>query len=263
MSNFIRLALLIVFSISICSCYTPEGVEVGSSSVDLNFKEIKLSYDFSTIVDIHTASQNPYFYKFMDDCDEFSLAHSVDGTSRYSGRIEWLSHITSHEYLYPDDRKPSITIELIDNKGETIRQNVESYNVLSKRICDIPKVDKVVKATITVKSIKTKNYGIQVVWTKTAEESGWPINEFVSDGSVSCANTSIVKVGSKAEGVFARLSNIISNTATTGSESSRYIKDDDSLLPPHLQRSVMIRRATKATEPNNVVWSAPTYYKAI
>lgn len=253
----LKLLIWLCISFSLCSCTMPNGVSIGPTGdngeeyITLNFSKVSLKFDMSK--KLNTAF-------IGGDFGEFITYHNVVNPdwSNYSGAITKLSDFLWDEGRFDDGHKPSITITLEDNYGTT-KHKCEKEDITWNTVLGIPNPNHLHKATIEVKSMKTSTYGIQVSWKKTATEDDWPINEFVSDGTITCDMPSITKGGTNNDNgdVAARGNTIISNTSDkTG---KYYVLEEKEFISPDLRKPVL----TKAAISDDLKWNEPTIYKAI
>lgn len=244
----------------LCSCSLPSGVSIGpvddngNETITLNFSKVALKFDWSKKL-------NTVFVG--SDYGEFITAHNVANPdwSKYSGTINNIGNILWNADSYDESHRPSITVTIEDMyMGKTVH-NCSKDDISWNTVFGIPKISHFYQATVEIKSIKTRDNGIQVVWKKSALKDNWPINEFVGDGSTSCENTAITKVGTNnnSGNVAARGKTIISNTSDIPiNKNTRFVIDNRQIISPDLCRPVLINGSISKTRE----WSKPIIYKA-
>lgn len=254
----IRIMLCIGVLLETVSCSLPNGISIGPTgnngeqTLTLNFSKVSLRFDFEK--KLQTAFIISDYYEFIN-------AHCIPYNDSYSGAITSLSTVLWNEQNYDDSHKPSITVTIEDMFGKT-DHHCKAEDITGNTVLGIPNPDNFYKGTVEIKSIKTSQYGIQVVWKNSATKDNWPINEFVKDGSISCDVPSIIKVGTNNNSgdVAGRGGVIIGNTSDELiTDSERYIIKDVQLLSPDLCKPVMVNGEIS----NEVKWSEPVIYQAI
>jgi len=260
-NHFIHLLLFFVMPLCMCSCSMPNGVSIGpvddngQKTITLQFDKVTLKFDWSK--KLNTAF-------VVGDYGEFIAAHNVANCdwSKYSGTIDNLGNILWDVDSYDESHRPSISVTIEDVfYGKTVHQ-CNKEDISWNTVFGIPKIDNFYQGTVEIKSIKTRDNGVQVVWKKSALKDNWPINEFVKDGSISCENTAITKVGTNNDSgnVAARGNTIISNTSDKDiKEDARFTIDEKQLLSPDLCKPVLINGGVS----ENVKWSKPVIYKTL
>lgn len=254
--------LFMVSFLFLSSCQLPEGVSIGpidntgQETIKIELNKVALKFDFSTGV-------NTSF--IMGDYGEFITAHNAikQDWSNCSGTIDNLANILWNEDLYDTDHKPSITVDLFEAfNNESQVHNCKKGDVTYNTVFGIPYVRHLNKVTIKIKSIKTRDNGVQIVWEKTAFKDNWPINEFIKDGKVYCENSSITKVGTNNDNgnVAVRGNTIITNTSNKIiTKEDDFILDEKQLISPDLCKPVLLN----GSESTGAQWSKPVIYKEI
>lgn len=255
--------ILFIFFILHCfgSCSFPNGISIGpvndngEETIILDFKKVALKFDLSK--KLNTAFIN-------GDYGDLIVAHNANDInwSNYSGTIDVLSNILVNEESYDEDHKPSITVIITDLFNKDTTHRCKKEDISWNKVLGIPNNPNLYQATIEIKSIKTRDNGVQVIWKKTAFIDNWPINEFVENGTIKCDVTSITKVGTNNDNgnVAARGNTIISNTSNRPIKiDDRFIEDDIQLISPDLRKPVLVN-GDKSTQ---IKWSEPVIYKAI
>lgn len=257
----IHLLLFLEMLLCLCSCSLPNGVSIGpvddngQETITLSFSKVALKFDWSKKLNTGFVSS---------DYGEFITAHNVANPdwSKYSGTINNIGNILRNVDSYDESHRPSITVTIEDMfMGKTVH-NCSKDDISWNTVFGIPKISNFYQGTVEIKSIKTRDNGIQIVWKKSALKDNWPINEFVEDGSISCENTAITKVGTNNDSgnVAARGKTIISNTSDKDiKENACFTIDEKQLLSPDLCKPVLINGDVS----KNVKWSEPVIYKAI
>lgn len=254
-----KIIVLILFCL--CSCSLPNGVSIGpvdnsgQKTVTLTFNQVALKFDLSEkVITGFVAS----------DYSDLITAHNVVNQDwyRYSGTIENLSSLLWNVDAYDEDHKPSITVTIEDLVTGKIEHKCKKEDISGNTVFGIPNVSKFQQGTVEIKSIKTNENGVQVVWKKSALKSTWPINEFIADGTISCDVTAIIKVGTnnRRGSVATRKNAIITNTSDkTSGEPRRLVVDDRQLISPNLRKPVLVNGDIS----KDVKWSEPVIYKEI
>ena len=257
----IRRLLYIVILFYVCSCSFPNGISIGKvddygqKTITLDFSNVALKFDFSET--INTAFVN-------SDYGQFITAHNVidQDWSKLSGTINSLSNILWDAESYDDSHRPSITVTVEDMFMGKTEHKCKKEDISGNTIFGIPNVSSFYQGTVEIKSIKTQDHGVLVVWSKSALKDYWPINEYVKNGKVTCEVTSILKVGTNNDNgnVAARGNTIISNTSdNTIIFNDHFIIEDKPLFSPALCKPVLVNGEISDT----VTWSEPVIYKPI
>lgn len=260
MKDFFNLIFLTLLLSCVCSCNLPGGVSIGPvgddgmETITLDFSKVGLKFDFSKSLNV------PFV---ISDYSELVAAHNtVDNNwDKCSGTINNLGAILWNVGSYDESHKPSITVTVEDVFMGKKVHNCKKEDVAWNTVVGIPKISNFYQGTVEIKSIKTQDNGVQVVWTKSALKDNWPINEFVKDGTVSCDVTAFTKVGTNNDrgNVAVRDNIIISNTSDYPlNRDDRFVIDDRQLISPDLRKSVLI----KGEVSNKAKWSEPVIYKA-
>lgn len=260
-NHIINLLFSLGMLLCLCSCNLPNGVSIGpvddtgQETITLNFSKVALKFDWSKKLNTGFVS---------GDYGELIAAHNVANQdwSKYSGTIDNLSHILWNADSYDDSHKPSITVTIEDVfMGKTVH-SCEKDDISWNTVFGIPNVSKFYQGTVEIKSIKTRDNGVQVVWKKSAMKDNWPINEFVADGTISCDVTSITKAGTNNDSgnVAARGNTIISNTSDKPIKKDSYFQiDEKQIISPDLCKPVLVSGSVSET----TRWSEPVICKAI
>ena len=191
---------LLVYLLS--SCSMPGGVSVGSGGQgSISFDKVALKYDFSKKCNIH---------QIAADYAEFRIYHNYipdpniplndprmdpQKPEYYVGSINYLQDILFMVDAAPEGRKPSITLTMYGERDSVVTKKFSKDEVFSNTLENIPSLQPVYTGTVEVKSYKTSQYGLQVVWKKSASGPDWPFHEFVKDGTLSAGTPGIVKGG--------------------------------------------------------------------
>ena len=257
----IHLSLFLGMLLSLCSCNLPGGVSIGpvddsgKETITLNFSEVALKFDWSKKLNTAFVSS---------DYGEIITAHNVANPdwNKYSGTIDNLGNILGSVDLYDEFHRPSITVTIEDMfMGKTVH-NCNKDDISWNTVFGIPNVSNFYQGTVEIKSIKTRDNGVQVVWKKSAIRDNWPINEFVADGTITCDVTSITKAGTNNDSgnVAARGNTIISNTSDKPiNTENRFIVEEKQIVSPDLCKPVLVDGCVS----NTARWSEPVIYKAI
>lgn len=255
-SIYLLLSLLLLFGV--CSC---QGWPAGVGEANMNGKKV-LILDISNVDLKFDWSKKLYIKSVSADFGEFIPSHNVSDPdwSNYSGTINDLSCILLNVDSYDDSHKPSISVTIEDAYfGKTVHQ-CNKEDITGNKVFGIPKIDNFYQGTVEIKSIKTRENGVQVVWKKSVLKDSWPINEFVADGTVSCEVTSITKAGTNNDSgnVAARGNTIIPNTSDKPIiNESFFIIDEEQIISPDLCKPVLINGSVSKT----VKWSEPIICK--
>ena len=243
------------------SCQLPNGVSIGPAdgtgkeTITMNFSKVDLKFNLSKKINTGFIS---------GDYEELVSVHAITNPdwTTYSGSINNLGTILANADNYDEDHKPSISVTIEDLFSEKTVHNCNKEDVSWNTVFGIPNISKFYQATVTIKSIKTRDNGVQVVWTKSAFQDNWPINEFVKDGSVTCENTAIIKVGTNNDSgdVATRNNTIISNTSNQATNKDvLYAIEANQIISPNLVKPVLVGGKSS----KDVKWSEPIIYKAL
>ena len=243
------------------SCNLPGGVSIGpvddngQETITLSFSKAALKFDWSK--KLNTAFVG-------GDYGEFIVAHNVvdQDWNKCSGTINNLDKVLCNVDSYDEAHRPSITVTIEDvYMGKTVH-NCNKDDISLNTVFGIPNISNFYQGTVEIKSIKTRDNGVQVVWKKSALKDNWPINEFVADGTISCEVTAITKAGTNNDrgNVAARGNMIISNTSDLPIKAEAFfIVEEKQIISPDLCKPVLVGGSISET----VKWSEPVIYKAI
>lgn len=268
--------LLVVFSW--CSCYVREGgpIPEHNENMSLEFKNVALRFGFNNFFD---EEKVPSYLggDYQELCSYYGLEPKID----YSGEITELFLLLANEGKYDDDHKPSVTLiaetpSLID----TIHLRPNNFKVNNEVELD-DSYATTTKGTITVKSPKTNNYGVRVVWEKIFTKNNWPTQEFVAEcDTITSDFDSYLKGGTSNDrgDVATRNGGIIPNTyldkddaldethgpvVTYEDNNNRFgltgVKEEEVFLPPVLEKPILVGGSVS----QSYKWSTPTIYRIL
>lgn len=241
------------------SCTLPNGISIGNVGEDgeyinIHFDNISLNYDFS----------NKLYTEYIAvDYNEFLTAHPSVYNADFSGTIDNLASILINEENYKGSNKPSIKVIFDDLVEGQIEHQCKKEDIAWNAVFGIPNPNNLYKGTVEIKSIKTNNYGIQVVWKRVEMKDNWPIEEIVEKGVISCDVSHIVKAGTNNSNgnVAGRGDKVISNTSDVEriDDMQFVIEEEVYCVSPDLYEPVLVGGEIS----DSVKWDEPTIYKAI
>lgn len=280
--SFTKLLTGLLVMFSWCSCYIREPepgnpINVPERELELEFKNVALRFNFS-----NTYKQNDKLSELWGDYAELCNYYNLMPNNDYSGEITELFYLLANEGRYDEDHKPSVTL-LAETPSaiDTIHFGPENFRVGNEvRIKDT--FSSTTKGTITVKSPKTKDYGVRVVWEKIFTDNNWPDKEFVAEcDTITSDFDSYLKGGTNNDrgDVATRNGGIIPNTyddvgdaldeshgPTVAYEDYgdnridlRGIKEENVFLPPILENPILVG----GRESKSYKWSTPTIYRVL
>lgn len=174
-----------------------------------------------------------------------------------------MASILINEENYKGSNKPSIKVIFDDIIEGQIVHQCKKEDIAWNTVFGIPNPNNLYKGTVEIKSIKTHNYGIQVVWKKVETQDNWPIEEIVENGNVSCEMTHIIKAGTNNSNgnVAGRGDKVISNTSDVEriDDMQFVIEEEVYCVSPDLYEPVLVGGEIS----DSVKWDEPTIYKAI
>lgn len=275
--SFTNLFTGLLVVLSWCSCMPLEGNGPGPTrSMRVEVTNVALKFGFNNFFD-----KEKVRYNLAGDYQELCTYYNLTPNNDYTGEITELFYLLANEGKYDDDHKPSVTLIaetpfLID----TIHLRPDNFRVNNEVVLD-DSFDTTTKGSVTVKSPKTRDYGVRVVWEKIFTENNWPIKEFVAEcDTITSDYDSYLKVGTNNDrgDVATRNGGIITNTyddigdaldeshgpivyADDGDNSSdlKGIKEENVFLPPLLEKAPLVGGSVS----KSYKWSTPTIYRVL